>query len=144
MSVTESLTRANALRSVTIFRGLDRATLLDVARKTKEVTHPAGATVVREGDPGDMLCIIARGTVEVQVRGRTVAQMTDGDFFGEISLVDGKPRSATVVTVDDVVLYTLSRSDFEDLLDIPRRSVAYAALRGLAERVREAHAAHES
>jgi len=66
-----------------------------------------------------------------------VAEMTVGDFFGEISLIDGGPRSATVVAVDDVVLLTLSSSDYQALLNIPY--VARAALRSLAGRLREAN-----
>ncbi len=140
MSVTNLMTRQRALRIVPIFHSLAKATLFDVARKTDEVTYPAGATVVREGDPGGALYIIVEGTVEVHTHGRVVAEMTAGDFFGEISLFDDKPRSATIVAVDDVVVLTLSWSDFEPLLNAP--SVARAALRSLAERVREAHDSH--
>ena len=132
--------RLAALRRVPIFRGLPKATLLDVARKTGEVTYPSGATVVREGDPGDALCIIVEGTVEVRTGGRVVAQMTEGNFFGEISLFDGEPRSATVVAIDDLVLLTLTSSDFEALLKI--HYVARTALESLAKRVREAHDSH--
>ena len=131
------MAKLRALRPVPIFRGLTKETLFDVARMTTEVTHPAGATVVREGDPGDSLCIIVEGSVEVHKGGRVVAQMTAGDFFGEISLFDGEPRSATVVAVDDVVLLTLKSSDFEALLKI--HYIARTALESLAKRVREAH-----
>lgn len=140
--MTDPMTRLRALRRVPIFRGLTKATLLDVARKTGKETYPSGATVVREGDPGDALCIIVEGSVEVRTGGRVVAQMTAGDFFGEISLFDGEPRSATVVAVDDVVLLTLKSSDFEALLKI--HYVARTALESLAKRVREAHASHGS
>jgi len=140
MSVTNPLTRLPVLRPVPIFRGLTKPALLEVARKTAEVAYPAGATLVKQGDPGDSLCIIASGTVEVRRDDRVVAQMTAGDYFGEISLIDGRPRSATVVAVDDVVLLTLRASDFGSLLSVPY--VARAALAGLAARVREAHAAH--
>lgn len=137
MPVTNPLTRLPALRRVPIFRGLAKETLFDIARKTKEVAYPAGATVVHEGDPGDALCLIVEGTVEVRTHGRVVATMTGGDFFGEISLFDGKPRSADVVAVDEVVVYTLSSADFETLLNHPY--VARTALKSLAQRVREAH-----
>ncbi len=65
-----------------------------------------------------------------------VARMTAGDFFGEISLFDGKPRSATVVAVADVVLLKLTSSDFETLLKI--HYVARSALESLAKRFRQA------
>ena len=137
MSVVNPSARLGALRVVPIFRGLARSTLLKVASRTREVAHPAGATIVREGDPGDVLCIITEGTVQVRRQGIVVAEMTAGDFFGEISLIDGGPRSATVVAVDDVVLLTLSSSDYQALLNIPY--VARAALRSLAGRLREAN-----
>ncbi len=134
--MTNPMMRLRALRSVPIFRGLTKETLFDVARKTDEVTYPSGATVVREGDPGDALYIIVEGSVEVLTGGRVVAQMTAGDFFGEISLFDKEPRSATVVAVDDVVLLTLKSSDFETLLKI--HYVARTALESLAKRFRAA------
>jgi CRP/FNR family cyclic AMP-dependent transcriptional regulator len=137
MAVTNPLSRLPALRRVPIFGGLAKATLLEVARRVMEVAHPAGTTLVREGDPGDALCIIVEGTVEVIKDGRGVAQMTGGDFFGEISLIDGKPRSATVVAVEDTVLLMLGSSDFQELLNIPL--VARAALESVAQRLREAH-----
>lgn len=141
MSVVNPLPKLAALRSVPIFRGLARTTLLQVAGRTREVTYRAGATIVQEGDPGDELCVITEGTVQVRRQTTVVAEMTVGDFFGEISLIDGKPRSATVVAVDDVVLLTLGSSDFRTLLDIPY--VARAALKSLASRLREAHSSHD-
>jgi CRP-like cAMP-binding protein len=137
VSVRNPVTKLVALRHVPIFGRLAKATLFELARRTNEVAYPAGATLVREGDPGDALCIIASGTVEVHKHGRVVAKMTAGEFFGEISLIDGEPRSATVVAADDVVLYTLSSSDFDALLNVPY--VARAVLKSLAKRVREAH-----
>ena len=128
------------LRPVPIFRGLPKSTLLEVARRAAEVAVPAGTLIVTQGEPGDSLCIVVSGTVEVRRDDRPVAQMTAGDYFGEISLIDGKPRSATVVAVDDVVLLTITAATFDSLLSIPY--VARAALTGLAERVREAHASH--
>ena len=107
---------------------------------TTEVTYPADETVVREGDPGDALYIIVEGTVEIHTGGRMVARMTAGDFFGEISLFDGEPRSATVVAVDDVVLLRLKSSDFETLLKI--HYIARTALESLAQRFRAAQASH--
>ncbi len=107
---------------------------------TTEVTYPADETVVREGDPGDALYIIVEGTVEIHTGGRMVARMTAGDFFGEISLFDGEPRSATVVAVDDVVLLKLKSSDFETLLKI--HYIARTALESLAQRFRAAQGSH--
>ncbi len=136
MSVTNPLVKLAALRGVPIFRGLTRSSLLEVAAQTREADYPAGATIVREGEPGDVLYIITQGTVEVRKQDTVVAEMTVDDYFGEISLIDGGPRSATVVAVDDVALLTLNAADFRSLLNVPY--VARAALLSLAGRLREA------
>jgi len=140
MSLPTPMTRLRALRPVPIFRGLTKEELFEVARMTTEVTYPADETVVREGDPGDALYIIVEGTVEIHTGGRVVARMTAGDFFGEISLFDGEPRSATVVAVDDVVLLRLKSSDFETLLK--SHYIARTALKSLAQRFRAAQGSH--
>ena len=137
MSTMNPMATLRALRPVPIFRALAKPTLFNVARRTSEVVFASGATVVREGDAGDALYIIVEGSVEVRKGGQIVAQMTAGDFFGEISLLDGEPRTATIVAVDDVVLLTLKSSDFEELLKI--HYVARTALESLAKRLREAH-----
>ncbi len=130
------------LRPVSIFRGLHKSTLFEVARKASEVAYPRGATVVRQGDPGDSLCIVVEGTLEVRRSDQAVAQLTAGDYFGELSLIDGEPRSATVVTLDEVVLLTLKADDFNALLDVPY--VLNGVMLNLARLVREAHAASSS
>ena len=137
MSVTNPMTRLPALRRVPIFQGLTKEALFDVARRTREVAYPSGSVLVREGDPGNSLGIIVDGSVEVRTGERVIARMGEGDFFGEIALLDGAPRTASVIAVGDVVLLTLTSADFEALLTIPY--VARTALRSLAERVREAH-----
>ena len=136
MPVTIPVTRLPVLRPVSIFRGLKKATLLEVARKSVEVTYPAGSTVVRQGDPGDALYIVTKGTVEVYRDDRVVAERTAGAYFGEISLIDGEPRSATVVAVDDIVLLRLGSSDFDSLLNVPY--VARTVMKNLARLWREA------
>jgi CRP-like cAMP-binding protein len=130
------VTRLPALRPVPIFRGLTKASLLAVARKAKEVSYPAGSTLVRQGDAGDALCVIVKGSVEVTRDGHVVAVMSAGDFFGEISLIDGEPRSATVAATEDVTLLEVSSDDFRALLADPY--VAHAVIRSLAARFRQA------
>lgn len=139
MAVMNPVTRLPLLRPVPIFRGLAKQALLEVARKSTEVTFGPNEAVVEQGAPGDALFVVVRGTVEVLRNDRVVAQMTAGDFFGELSLIDGKPRSATVVAVDDVELLTISSDDFNSLL--ADQYFARAAIKSLAERLREAYEA---
>ena len=138
MKPTNPSAKLSALRPVPILRGLRKESLFEVARQSVEVTYPAGATVVREGDAGDSLCVVASGTLEVQQAGRVIGRLTSGDYFGEISLIDGGPRSATVIALDDVVLLELSSGDFNSLLGIPY--VARAVMTNLARMVRAAEA----
>ena len=141
MPLVNPVTRLPMLRPVPIFRGLHKRTLLEVARKSIEQQYSAGAVVVRQGDPGDALCIVVSGSLEVRRNDRAVAELTRGDYFGELSLIDGEPRSATVVALDDVVLLTLQAGDFRALLDLPY--VMNAVMVNLAGMVRSAYATAE-
>lgn len=76
-----------------------------------------GASIVREGDKGDTFFVILEGEAKVVNRaGRVVNRVYPGDFFGEISLLDGGPRTATVIADTPMVLLGLSRSAFQALL----------------------------
>jgi CRP-like cAMP-binding protein len=136
MPTINPITRLPLLRPVPILRGLSKAHLFEVARKAAEVTYPPGATVVRQGEPGDTLCIVTKGSLDVSQNGSVVGHLTAGDYFGEISLIDGGPRSATVVAVDNVVLLTLSSADFDSMLEIPY--VARTVMMNLAQLLRKA------
>jgi CRP-like cAMP-binding protein len=140
MAVLNPMTRLPALRPVPIFRGLSKASLFAVARQSIEVSLPAGATVVTEGDPGDALCVIVEGKVDVRKGDRVVAELEAGDYFGELSLIDGEPRTATVVATTNLTLLTLSSSAFDTLLTDPY--FARAVLKNLAQRFRQVQDAH--
>lgn len=135
MTALNPMTRLPALRPVSIFRGLSKQALFSVARKATEVTYPAGTTVVREGDPGDCMCVIVSGAVDVCKGEEVVATLDTGDYFGELSLIDGEPRTATVVASEDLTLLTVKSEDFDALLTDPY--FARAVMRNLAQRFRE-------
>lgn len=140
MPVTNPLTRLPVLRSVSIFQGLSKEHLFEVARKAVEVTYPAGATVVRQGDRGDSICIVAAGALDVYRDAKVVRHLATGDYFGEISLIDGEPRGATVVAVEDVVLLELSTADFDSILAIPY--VARTVMKNLVQLLRDVEDKH--
>ena len=135
MTVLNPMTRLPALRPVSIFRGLSKQALFSIARKATEVNYPAGTTVVREGEPGDSMGVIVAGAVDVCKGKHVVATLTAGDYFGELALIDGEPRTATVVATEDLTLLTVKSEDFDVLLDDPYFS--RAIMRNLAQRFRE-------
>ena len=107
----------DALAQVPLFTGLPSRFLRRLADKMDEQRFMEGATVVREGEPGDTFYVIVEGEAKVRDRkGRTLSRLIPGDFFGEISLMDGGPRTATVVADTKLTTLALSRRDFGALL----------------------------
>ncbi|MBI3648892.1 MAG: cyclic nucleotide-binding domain-containing protein [Actinobacteria bacterium] len=128
---------ANLLRNVPIFSDCTPKDLAAVARGLKEVRHRAGAQIAREGDPGVGLFVIVEGTATVSIGGKTRAKLGTGDFFGEIALLDGGPRTATVTADGDVVLLGLTEWVFRGLLQ-EHPAIAVKTLQALAGRLRNA------
>lgn len=97
--------------------------------------YPAGQTLFAEGDIGDAWFALYRGKVDVikdiGADKKEIYPLDAGACFGEIALLDGAPRSATIQAIDDCVVLRVSRSAFEELLD-QSHSVAYKLLRHLA------------
>jgi CRP/FNR family cyclic AMP-dependent transcriptional regulator len=94
-----------------------------------------GATVVREGSVEPAFFVILEGRATVVRNGRTVARLSPGDFFGEISLLDPGPRTASVVASSPIRCLTLSGQDFRQILEREPR-VASKIAAGLARRLR--------
>ena len=85
--------------------------------KVDEQRFMEGATIVRQGEPGDTFYVIVEGEAKVKdPNGRTLSRLIPGDFFGEISLMDGGPRTATVIAETHLTALALSRKDFGALL----------------------------
>lgn len=109
---------AEALARIPAFAGVSSAVRDWAVRRMIREQFAAGATVIRQGDVGDKFYTIARGTARVDVRGEgetVTAEMGPGDFFGEIALLQNVPRTATVSAVTPLVVWALSRDDFEEL-----------------------------
>ena len=100
------------LRSMSLFASLPPPTLEALARALQRLEVPAGTVVIRQGDPGDLFYAIADGEVEVVRDGTRVAVLGRGDGFGELALLLDRPRNATVHTLTDSRLYTLSPDEF--------------------------------
>jgi anion transporter len=105
------------LRTVSLFANLPREVLARLVSEFDELELPAGQTVFSQGDPGDALYVVVSGAVEVRGDrgGQRVAVLGPGDCVGEMALVTGDPRSATVVTLSDVRLLRLDKERFQTL-----------------------------
>jgi hypothetical protein len=104
--------RTALLRAHPVFRPLADATLDQVARALEPETAAEGALVIRQGDAGDRVYLVASGELAVDVDGRPGARLGRGDVFGEIALLRDVPRTATVRAVSGAGLLTLGRDEF--------------------------------
>jgi len=125
-----------SVRSVPLFRELSDRELGEVVQVAKRVEYPAGATIAREGEPGLGFHLILEGNAEVSVGGASRGILGPGDYFGEISLLDGGPRSATVATTTPMQTLSIVSWDFGPLLD-RHPAMTKKLLLGLCEIIRE-------
>jgi small-conductance mechanosensitive channel/CRP-like cAMP-binding protein len=113
---------ASLLRGVEFLEALTSEQLQRLAGETRSVLYPAGAAVVRQGEAGDSLFVIARGRVEVSVHApgggpeQHLATMGPGDYFGEMSLLTGAPRSATIRATEETRLVVLRKEALRPIL----------------------------
>lgn len=124
------------LRSVPLFRGLTDQAVTAIAEMAVETSYETGAVLVREDDPGDRFIVLVAGSARVERGGKPIAALGAGDFLGEIALVDGRPRTATVTATSPIEALEIRRDAFMDLMD--RSSVVrLGVLMALTERLRE-------
>jgi hypothetical protein len=114
------------LRRTALFRPLPGPQLEAVARRAVWFTVPAGAAIIREGEPGDRFYVLAAGSLSVEREGRHLRGLdTVGEGIGEIALLEGVPRTATVTATADSTLLAIDRATF--LLAITGHPDAFAA-----------------
>jgi putative ABC transport system ATP-binding protein len=104
------------LRPIDLFRTLTPRQLTDVAEKMTKRHFSAGEAIVREGEAGEEFFLISEGEVDVIRANNEVARLGPGDFFGEVALISGEPRNATVVAVGEVDTYVLGKDEFQSAL----------------------------
>lgn len=128
--------RTMVLASARLFDGVDATGMARIAEVAIEVDFPAGQVIARQGDIGSGFFVITDGRVRVTRDGRELATLGPGDFFGELSVLDGRPRTAQVVATEATACLALSTWDFEAVVG-EQPGVALAILRGLAGRLRD-------
>ncbi len=135
--MTTTKNTVSQLAKVPLFSECSQRDLQTVARVVREIPHGAGTVIAREGEPGVGLFIILDGTADVSIGGRKKATLGPGDFFGEIALLDGGPRTATVTAKSDVALLGLTEWVFRGLM-VEHPSLALKTLQQMAARLRSA------
>jgi CRP/FNR family cyclic AMP-dependent transcriptional regulator len=125
------------LARVPLFSTCSRRDLQKLGRASDQIPAKAGKVLVEEGRPGHEFFLITSGQAEVRRKGRRVAMLGPGDFFGELSLLDRSPRSATVIAKTDMTLVVLGQREFAGVIDeVP--AIAHKLLSAMAKRLREA------
>ncbi|MEU4393420.1 cyclic nucleotide-binding domain-containing protein [Kribbella sp. NPDC023855] len=124
------------LAKVDLFAGLSKETLSDLIARGTTLSIKPGAHATEQGSADAGLQVVLEGTAEVTVNGEDRAPLGPGDYFGEISLIDGLPRSATVVAgPEGLTTFALSTLAFAPVVKA-NPEVAYELLKALATRVR--------
>src|SRR5690606_5264606 len=130
------------LRRVPLLSGLNEQQIESLAAGSARRNFPKGRTIVSEGEPSQSLYILLSGRAKVQrsvSEGREVilAVLGSGDFFGEMSLIDEAPRSASVITLESCDFMSIAKESFKAML-LQSNDMCMAVMRGLVRRLREA------
>lgn len=134
--------RVSSLKNTELFRALEDGDLEKLSAKLRERVYPPNTAIVREGASGDAMFIIKNGQVEIKKREQslgidlTIATLGPGACFGEMALLTGKPRSATVIAVAATELFVLEKKDFDALL-LEHPSISISINKIVAERIEE-------
>jgi CRP-like cAMP-binding protein len=124
-----------ALAGVPLFDGFSKRHLRRLAREADVVMFASGRAIVEEGEAGEALFVILTGTAVVRRAGRRVAALIPGDFFGELSALDGGPRTASIVPDTPVEVLRVFRHTLRRMVE-HEPALAIGLLEGLARRLR--------
>ncbi len=136
------MSATDVLQRVPLFTDLNEAELARFAEVTREREYPKNSVILFEDDPGDALYIVSTGQVKVVLIGEDgreviLSVLSDGDFFGEMAIIDDEPRSAHVIAMKDSHLLVLRREAFQAQLE-HHPKIALKLLRVLVQRLRRA------
>lgn len=125
-----------ALSGVPMFAGFSKRHLQRLAASADEVRFGPGERIVEEGNPGETLFVLLEGQVKVVRNGTLRTRLVPGDFFGEVSVLDGGPRTASVIAETPVAALRLFRRTVLELVG-SEPQLALSLLEGIARRIRE-------
>jgi CRP-like cAMP-binding protein len=124
----------DVLTGVPLFVDLDESELQLLADSMWERTFPAGEVVTTEGEPADGFFVVESGEADVTVQGQPSATVMAGDHFGEIALLMGSDRTATITATSDLHCYGLSPADFRVVVE-GNPTIAWKVMQSMAERL---------
>jgi CRP-like cAMP-binding protein len=128
--------KVELIKRVPLFERLSKRELEEIASLADELDLPAGRNLTKEGAVGHEFVVLAEGEADVKKNGRTINRLSSGDFLGELALVTGRPRTATVTTTTDARLLVITASAFRKLMrDTP--SIQAKILDAVAARLPE-------
>ena len=128
--------RVSLLHNVGLFSTCTDEELSRIAGLATPRNATAGDVLCAEGADGDDFFVVVQGSAEVKVGGDKVAELGDGDFFGEMALIDGGGRTATITATSPMSLLVLSRGDFNSMLSSAMPHVAPKLMEVMGERIR--------
>lgn len=117
MKLTGSSAKHEILKKVPLFRNLDKKHLDEIAKKADEVHMEAGTVLASQGNVGQEFVFILEGTARVEKDGQVINRLSANNFFGEIALIDGNPRAASVIADTDMDMLVIHARFFQSLLE---------------------------
>lgn len=125
-----------ALQTIPLLAGLPHSDLERLAKKVREEKHGAGTELIKEGTSGSSVYLLVEGECEVRRGGNRINTLKAGEFFGELSILDPSPRTATVTVSEPATVLVLEGYDFRTALS-SNMQVSQVLIRVLATRLRQ-------
>jgi CRP/FNR family cyclic AMP-dependent transcriptional regulator len=126
------------LKSVPLFKEIPGEELAQIAQISDEIEFQGEENVFKEGDIGEAMYIVLEGRVRIHRGEKTLTELGERECFGEMSILDSEPRSASVTALKDLVALKIQREDFAEIL-AQKSEIAYGIIKVLTHRLREAN-----
>jgi len=117
MLLRRGLQKIDLLKKVPLFSNLSQRHLKEISKHADQVQVDTGKVLAQQGKPGWEFIFIVDGKARVEKGGKIIRQLAGGDFFGEVALIDGKPRTASVTAETDMTVLIVHKTSFDHLLD---------------------------